>query len=101
MALRLTTLRPPQVGIDYRAERSRLYAFVLIGLRSRAVPSSLDSRRREHGRHPGGGGVVAQRAALERHTFMGPGIADDAAQIGQESGRSPDMRTLCGLLDSL
>jgi hypothetical protein len=102
MALRLTTLRPPQVGIDYRAKRSRLYAFVLIGLRSRAVPSSLDA-----GAASTGGiqevVVVWSRsgAALERHTFMGPGIADDAAQIGQDSGRSPDMETLCGLLDSL
>jgi hypothetical protein len=52
MALRLTTLRPPEVGIDYRAKPSRLHAFVLIGRRSRAVPSSpRRSRRREHERH--------------------------------------------------
>jgi hypothetical protein len=98
MALRLTTLRPPEVGIDYRAKPSRLYAFVLIGHRSRAVPSSLDAEGAASTGVMPGGGVVAQRGCA-RATHIHP--PDDAAQNGQGFGRSPDMRTPCGLLDSL
>jgi hypothetical protein len=72
MALRLTTLRPPEVGIDYRAKPSRLHAFVLIGRRSRAVPSSLDPAGAASTSVTPGDGVVAQRGCVRATHIHGP-----------------------------